>query len=160
MKGRRIRGVGNPWFAAPTGLDAWAAAFLTLGFSAFFLLVYGGASALSARIPWSCQGGWAFEGAIPFVPSAAALYLTVVPALALAPWILRSRGRLLPFAAALSAETALGGICFLLFPMVSSFPPRPVAALSGAGGLAFRLADFLNLERNELPSLHVAFAVT
>lgn len=95
-----------------------------------------------------------FERHLPFVPSTSLIYLTITPALLLAPFLLR-RERIAPLAIALSVETLVASACFLLFPQTTAFPPRIV---TGAARIPFALADALNLDYNTFPSLHVAFA--
>jgi membrane-associated phospholipid phosphatase len=105
----------------------------------------------SASLP-----AWAlpFERHLPFVPSLSLVYLTITPALLLAPLLL-PRERIAPLAIALSVETLVACTCFLLFPQTTAFPPRVV---TGWARIPFALADALNLDYNTFPSLHVAFA--
>lgn len=151
---------GNaPFLGLPRGLDAWAAAVLTAAFALLFAALYGGASLLTGLDPRRLDVALPFERAIPFVPAAAAVYLSGTVLLALAPFVLRRRRDLWALFCALAAETVAGAALFLALPVRGAFPERQVEE----GGLAaalFRFADDLNLERNELPSLHVALALT
>jgi len=133
-----------------------ALAILTLTFALTFAVLYGLASALSAFVPWRIPLAIPLDAALPFWPGAAVVYLTIVPVLMLAPLVLRDLGSLLPFFAALMLETSLGFAFFLLLP--ADAPAIPCA--DGACALLFHAADALNLDRNYLPSLHVAFAFT
>ncbi len=54
-------------------------------------------------------------------------------------------------------ETAVAAVCFMLLPVD---PPPIECCEPGIAGAVFHLADVMNLERNDLPSLHVAFAFT
>lgn len=139
----------------------WASLRLSLPlawlFFKFFFTVYGGASLL-ARLRDPGPGfHFSWEPGLPFVPSFAFVYLSVPLVLALAPFILRTWRGFMPFFVTLVAETLVAGVFFLLFPMDNAYPKR---VASGFGSAAFHLADRLNLEHNELPSLHIAFVVT
>jgi membrane-associated phospholipid phosphatase len=132
------------------------------GMSAVFLVVfatgYVGADWLSAFVPWRLHVDFAFERAIPFVPWLAFVYLSVDLLLLLAPFVLRTWRQLFPLFATLVAETAIAVVCFLLLPVETRFGTH--ATPPGVVGGAFQVADALNLERNFLPSLHVAYAWT
>lgn len=123
-------------------------------FAALFAVCYGGASWWTARYASLPAWDFAFERHVPFVPEAALIYLTITPALLLAPFIFKTRSELAPFAAALSLETIIATLFFLVFPQTTKFA-RPAV-----DSVAFRIADALNLQYNQFPSLHVAFAVS
>src|SRR5262245_4599345 len=126
-------------------------------FSKIFFSIYGGASLL-ARLRGAREAfHFDWELRLPFVPSIAVVYLSVPLLLLLAPFILRTWRSFTPFFLTLTAETLVGGLFFLLVPMAQGYPHREAY---GIGGAVFRLADRLNLDYNEFPSLHVAFAVT
>lgn len=146
------------FLALPRGLDAWAAGLCTAAFVLLFGLLYGGASLLSGAIPWRIGVALPVEAAIPFVPAAAAVYLMTLPFLALAPFVLRRRTELVPLTAALAAATAIAAVVFVALPAEPAWPARQAAG-AGAAGALFTLADTLNLERNELPSLHLALVL-
>ena len=128
-----------------------------LFFAALFAICYGGAAWWTARYTSLPAWDFAFEHRLPFVPGLSVIYLTITPALLLAPFFLRTRAELGTFAAALCIETVIATICFLLFPQSTAFV-RP--EVTGWARLPFTLADTVNLNYNEFPSLHVAFAVT
>lgn len=128
---------------------------LAAAFAVLFYVVYGGASWLSAFRDPPPAPHFAFESAIPFVPEMAWVYLSVPLALALTPFILRTKREIVPFFFTLTTELLVAGLCYLIYPVAPAWPARMA---SGAG--AFRLADALNLDYNELPSLHLAFAVS
>src|SRR6185295_15329917 len=126
-------------------------------FSKIFFSIYGGASLL-ARLRGAREAfHFDWEMRLPFVPSVAIVYLSVPLLLLLAPFILRTWRSFTPFFLTLTAETLVGGLFFLLLPMAQGYPQRQAY---GIGGAVFRLADRLNLDYNEFPSLHVAVAVT
>jgi membrane-associated phospholipid phosphatase len=126
-------------------------------FSKIFFSIYGGASLL-ARLRGAREAfHFDWEMRLPFVPSTAIVYLSVPLLLLLAPFILRTWRSFTPFFLTLTAETLVGGLFFLLLPMAQGYPHREAY---GIGGAVFRLADRLNLDYNEFPSLNVAFAVT
>ncbi|HEX4963516.1 MAG TPA: phosphatase PAP2 family protein [Thermoanaerobaculia bacterium] len=147
----------EPLFAWP----GWESLKLTVPlsylFSKIFFSIYGGASLLAGLRHVRPDFHFAWELRLPFIPWLAVVYLTV-PALLLAtPFILRTWRSFTPFFLALTAETLVGGIVFLALPMAQVYPAR---VASGVGGAIFHLADRLNLQYNEFPSLHIAFAVT
>ena len=143
--------------ALPARAEMANLAIVTAIFALTFLLCYGGASALSAYVPWRVPMALALDEQLPFIPGAAILYLTIAPMLLLAPFVLRSLASILPLFAALMLETVVGAVCFMLLPVD---PPAIDCCEPGIAGALFRVADVLNLERNDLPSLHVAFAFT
>jgi membrane-associated phospholipid phosphatase len=130
---------------------------LSLVFTALFIAVYGGASWLSAQRNPPPAPHFAFESAIPFVPAMAWIYLSVPLALVLTPLVLRTKREVLPFFFTLTAQLLAAGLCYLIYPVAPAWPPR-VADGPAAG--VFHLADLLNLDFNELPSLHLSFAAT
>ncbi|CAM3717329.1 inositol phosphorylceramide synthase [Corallococcus sp. ZKHCc1 1396] len=130
---------------------------LALGFTLFFLAVYGGASWVTGFYAGGLRVDLPFEQHIPFIPGWAAVYVSMDVLLLLSLFIFRTWRRMLPFALALCAETVLGALCFLVLPVEVAWPPR---AVTGGWTQVFHLADTMNLERNYLPSLHVAFACT
>ncbi|HKI06644.1 MAG TPA: phosphatase PAP2 family protein [Thermoanaerobaculia bacterium] len=126
-------------------------------FSKIFFSVYGGASLLAKLRGARPDFHFSWELKLPFVPSLAIVYLTVPLLLLLTPFILRTWKSFTPFFLTLTVETLIGGLFFLLLPMTQAYPERVV---SGFGSTLFHLADRLNLDYNEFPSLHIAFAVT
>ncbi|QRK09104.1 phosphatase PAP2 family protein [Archangium violaceum] len=130
---------------------------MAFGFALFFLVVYGGASAVTGFYTWGVRVDLPFERHIPFVPAWAAVYVSMDLLLLLSLLVFRTWREMAPFVLALCLETVLGAACFLLLPVEVAWPPREV---SGGWASVFFLADTMNLERNYLPSLHVAFACT
>jgi membrane-associated phospholipid phosphatase len=126
-------------------------------FALVFLVFYGGASVASGFMPYRIHVDFPFESKIPFVPAASWLYVSMDALLMLGPFVLRTPRQYMPLFLALCAETILSFPVFVLLPVETSFPSRVVHDAS-AGVFAF--ADTLNLERNFLPSLHVAFSFT
>jgi hypothetical protein len=148
----------EPFLAWPGGANLRITIPLCLSFLKLFSSVYGGASLLTAlRAAHPPQPYFPFELHVPFVPSMSAVYLTVPLALMLTPFILRTWRDITPFFLTLTAETLVAGLCFLLLPFAQAYPPR---IASGFWGGLFHFADALNLDYNEVPSLHVTFAVT
>jgi membrane-associated phospholipid phosphatase len=147
-----VRLVGLPPRAEVANL-----AMLTLAFALTFAVLYGLGSALSAYVPWRVPAALPLDARLPFRPQAAAIYLTIVPVLMLAPFVLRDLANLLPLFATLMLETVIAFCGFLLLPV----DPPPITCCEGAlTQTVFDFADAINLERNYLPSLHVAFACT
>ncbi len=126
-------------------------------FFKIFFSIYGGTSLLAELRGARESFHFAWELHLPFVPSLALVYLTVPLLLLLTPFILRTWRNSIPFFLTLTAETLVGGLFFLLLPRVQGYPAREAF---GFGETVFRFADRLNLNYNEFPSLHIAFAVT
>ncbi len=145
------------FFWLPPVAHLRTAVTLSVLVSAWFLLVYGGASALSAHVPWRIRVDLPWEATIPFVPWSAVPYLSMLVLLALAPFVIRRTRELALLAFALAAQTALAAVFFVALPVETTFPER---VADGGAAWFFLIADTLNLERNFLPSLHVAFAAT
>jgi PAP2 superfamily len=130
---------------------------LSVAFAAYFWIVYLTGNFVAAHAAVRRQVALPFESAIPFVPWAAVIYLTVTPLFCLAPFIFRTPERLLPLFVTMCVEVTVAGIVFCLFPVELSFPPHEVA---GAAGFLYRLAGDVALSYNCVPSLHVALALT
>ncbi|HEX5163260.1 MAG TPA: hypothetical protein VFV88_16165, partial [Steroidobacteraceae bacterium] len=95
-----------------------ANAFILAGvFALTFVLLYGGASILSAYVPWRVPMMLALDERLPLVPGAALVYLTIGPMLLAAPFVLRDLAAILPLFAALMLETAVAAVCFMLLPV-------------------------------------------
>jgi membrane-associated phospholipid phosphatase len=151
-------GMSRQAFAAIPPRSEWAnLALLTFTFAAWFGICYGGAAALVQFIPWRVPIELPLDAAMPLLPAASALYLTILPMMLLAPFVLRDQASLLPLFCAFMLETTVAAVIFLILPI----DDVPVACATDSPGCAiFRFADTLNLHHNNLPSLHVAFAWT
>ena len=57
--------------------DAALALTLSALFALLFAAVYGGANLLAGAVPWRVRPALAFEAAIPFLPAAATVYLSL-----------------------------------------------------------------------------------
>lgn len=143
--------------AWPARAQAANVFILAATFALTFALLYGGASVLSAYVPWRVPLTLPLDAQLPFVPAAAIVYLTITPMLLLAPFVLRDLASLLPLFTALMCETVFAAGCFMLLPAEA---PTTDCCEPGIVGTVFHIADVMNLERNDLPSLHVAFAFT
>ncbi|RKH25477.1 inositol phosphorylceramide synthase [Corallococcus praedator] len=144
-------------FGWPTSGELKRTGALACGFALFFLMVYGGASWVTGFYPGGLRVDLPFEQHIPFIPGWAAVYVSMDVLLLLSLFIFRTWRQMLPFALVLCAQTVVGALCFLVLPVEVAWPPR---AVTGDWTQVFHLADTMNLERNYLPSLHVAFACT
>jgi membrane-associated phospholipid phosphatase len=147
----------EPFLAWPGAANLRITVPLCLSFLKLFSSVYGTTSLLAALRAPHQDPAFPFELRLPFVPSMTAVYLTVPLALLLTPFILRTWRDITPFFLTLTVETLVAGLCFLLIPLAQAYPPRIV---SGFWGGVFHFADALNLDYNEVPSIHVTFAVT
>ncbi|MBN9686505.1 MULTISPECIES: phosphatase PAP2 family protein [unclassified Corallococcus] len=147
----------GPLFGWPERGELKRTGAMTCGFALFFLAVYGGASWVTGFYSGGLRVDLPFEQHIPFMPGWAAVYISMDVLLLLSLFIFRTWRQMLPFALALCAQTVLGALCFLVLPVEVAWPPR---AVTGIWASIFQAADTMNLERNYLPSLHVAFACT
>jgi hypothetical protein len=130
---------------------------LVIAFAMLFAVCYGGAAYLASTYASLPAWDFAFEHLLPFVPSLSIIYLTITPALLLAPLYFRTRSELAPLFFGLSLQTIIATIFFVAFPQKTAFV-RP--EVTGWARVPFELADAINLDFNEFPSLHVAFAVS
>jgi len=126
-------------------------------FAAYFWVVYWTGNFVAVHASRRFQVALPFEALIPFVPWTAAIYLTIMPLLWLAPFILRTPERLLPLFVTLCAEVTIAGVVFCIFPVELSFPTREVA---GFEGLLIEITRAITLQYNCVPSLHVAITLT
>ena len=134
------------------------AAFLTYGFllGVLWVLVYGGASWLTGLHDYRLRLGFAAEAAIPFVPAAAVIYLSLFPMIWLSLFILPTAEQIKQFAKALAWLYIISGIGFVFLPGAQPNPPPPI---DGWTRPVFEFADWINLDYNLCPSLHVGMAV-
>jgi membrane-associated phospholipid phosphatase len=145
----------NEWIRWPTK-DIWRAFLRSAGWlSVEWAVVYGGADWITSlhNYRFSLKTGLDFR--LPFVPSAAVVYLSLFPMLWLAPFIFNSPARLRAFAHTLGIVIAVSGISFLLLPIEAINIHMPERALP----VVFRFADWINLTYNDFPSLHVSMTV-
>jgi membrane-associated phospholipid phosphatase len=141
----------------PQGAALRGNLILSIAFAGYFWTVYGIGNFVAARAAERHHVALPFEQAIPFVPWAAVIYLTVTPLFCLAPFVFRTPERLLPLFVTMCVEVSIAGIIFCLFPVELSFPPHEVA---GAAAFFYTLASAVVLTYNCVPSLHVALALT
>ncbi|HEY1661067.1 MAG TPA: phosphatase PAP2 family protein [Verrucomicrobiae bacterium] len=131
---------------------AW---LLSLAGLLWFILVYGGADALTAHRSFRVRVNLNIELGIPFIPEAAIIYMSIYPLFLAAPFILRRRQEFVELAMTLNLTILTAGICFLLFPAQVAFPPPKNF---GIFPNLYHFADRLSLTYNLVPSLHVALS--
>lgn len=129
---------------------------LAVLFAVLFLLFYGTANLISAYTPWQIRPALPFESALPLLPAWSAVYLSMPLMLFWGVWRLEWAAQWRLFAVLL-AELLAACLCFVLLPVETAFVP---AEASGPWQALHQFAAALALERNHLPSLHMAFAVT
>ena len=128
-------------------------AFLAIAQTLWFVFIYGGADFLTARRTLRLRVHLELEEELPFVPAAVSIYMSIYILFWIAPFVLRIRRDLRALVVTHAVVTACAGICFLLFPAERDFAiPRDL----GVSADLFRFADWLNLDYNQVPSLHVA----
>jgi membrane-associated phospholipid phosphatase/phytoene/squalene synthetase len=143
--------------AWPQWQDLRITGALALGLVGLWLLVYGGASWITGFHGVRLAVAMDWESHVPFVPEAAAVYLSLNLMVLVPLFVFRRWEEVVPLLVVMVAETVMAGICFLLLP-VEGMAPRPEPP--GVAGAMFRVADALNLDHNYLPSLHVSYALT
>jgi membrane-associated phospholipid phosphatase len=124
--------------------------------AAVFLIVYGGADAVARLHAHRVDFYLPIDAAIPFVPWTTVIYSSLYLMFALVPFVLRRAQDVRTLARIMCLETAIAGLCFLAAPMADRPPPADL----GRAAAAFRVADWLNLDFNQFPSLHATFAFT
>ncbi|NJM84435.1 MAG: hypothetical protein HC844_20095 [Tabrizicola sp.] len=120
----------------------------------WFAALYGAADHVMRGTPGLPSVLTRWDAMLPFWPSFALFYLSVTPFLCLPLLIVPGRPALKVLALTLMAEIALGAVIFVTFPVAP--PPLP----AGPHPVLLRLADLINLDLNNLPSLHVALTAT
>jgi len=130
---------------------------LLLAQTLWFALIFDGADRLTALRTFRVAVHFEAELQLPLVPEMLVFYMSIYLLFLIAPFVLRTRAQLRALAVTLAAVTFCGGICFLLLPAELAYPPAPRDL--GKWSDLFRFADWLNLEHNLLPSLHVALSV-
>jgi membrane-associated phospholipid phosphatase len=132
--------------------------FLLLGalITAWWVLVYGGADAITGRHDWRIRVHFDAELAIPFVPASVLGYMALYPLFWAAPFVLHTGRELRALAWTLVTVIGVAGVCFVLLPVASAFGRTPdCGQWQGLVEFAQRIA----LTHNYLPSLHVALTV-
>lgn len=148
----------TPFLAWPGWKHLGYAALLSLANTAWFLLVYGGLDALTARRSFRVPVHFTAELHVPLVPAMTVFYMSLYLLFLMAPFVLRTRREFRAVIWTLAVVIACAGVGFLAFPAQLAFAPPQEAELGSWAGL-FHLADRLNLTYNLLPSLHVAMGV-
>lgn len=121
-----------------------------------WVVVYGGASWLTGLHRYRIDFGGNEESYIPFLPEMAVIYLSLFPMIWLSLFILPTPAEIKQFAVTLAWLFVVSGIGFLILP------GQTFASTKSAGGpiqLVYEFADWINLEHNYFPSLHVGMAV-
>jgi membrane-associated phospholipid phosphatase len=135
-------------------------AWVGLAGACWFALIYGGTDFVTSRRTVRVPIHFEAELQIPFVPLAVWVYMTMYALFLMAPFVLRSPRRLMALGATHAAIVLVAGIGFLLVPAELVYPPTMGFPDRGATDALYRLADWLNLDYNLLPSLHVALSVS
>jgi membrane-associated phospholipid phosphatase len=124
------------------------------------VILFVGSDLLSAWVPWRIRVDFPGEASWPFFPVWSWVYVSGTVVLLTAPFLLADGRALGGLFASLTVALFGSAIVFLLLPVEPGFAPRVLpAGTSPATALCFHLVDALNLERNSLPSLHVAFSI-
>ncbi len=157
MLGRGAAETRSRLFAWPAWQDLRITGALALGFMGFWIVMYGGANWMTGLHDLRFAVAMDWESQVPFVPGAAAVYLSLNLLVLLPVFVFRRWQEAVPLLVVMVAETLVAAFCFLLVPVEG---PPVQSDPRGFAGALFRLADALNLEHNYLPSLHVSYALT
>jgi membrane-associated phospholipid phosphatase len=146
----------HPVFAWP----GWPHIRLTLWYalltSALFAVVFGGADAFTRLHAHRVDLTISFDSLVPFVPAATVIYSSLYPLFWIAPFVLRTAREMKELARVIAWEVMIAAPFFIVLPM----PERATPDDPGPFPAAFRIADAINLEHNQFPSLHATFAFT
>ena len=123
-----------------------------IALSAWFVLVYGGASALAGRRAHVESWSYAWERHIPFVPILIVPYMSIDLFFFAAPFLCRTRAERRVLAKRLVFGIAVAGLFFVFLPFRYA-GDRPMA--DGPLGPIFRLLHGFDAPFNMLPSLHI-----
>ena len=146
---------GEPLLGWPGRKHLRYAVLLSLAGSLWFVLVYGGANALTAHRAFRVRVHFDAELDIPFIPEMTVIYMSIYGLFLAAPFILRRRQEFFALAMTLNLVILIAGIGFLFFPAQVAFPaPKEFGAFPNL----YHFADRLSLAYNLMPSLHVALS--
>jgi len=151
-----MRGHSRSFWHCPGWPNLRFAVMLGLAQAALFAVVYGGADWVTHQHSYRARVHLDADLAMPMVPGMALLYLSLIPLLWLAPFVLRSRRELLAYVMALAAATVAASVFFLAVPAADAFAPPDDETL-GYFLPVYRVASALAGRHNYLPSLHVTF---
>lgn len=124
----------------------------------WFCFVYFGANWITTLHERRVRLHLDWELGIPFFPAFVVPYMSIYALFALAPFILRERAELLSLTRAVNVIIGVAGAVFLLIPAQLAWP-APNEAELGPWKQLFNFADWINLDYNLAPSLHVALSV-
>ena len=129
--------------------------FLSGIFAAIFALIYWTGDLLYSSATNPADLSLAADALFPFVPQAALIYLTISPLLLIAPFLMKTPDHMLPLGITLLFELLVALAIFYALPVL---PPQLISSQST--GWLWWLADTVNLDGNNFPSLHVALSVS
>jgi membrane-associated phospholipid phosphatase len=152
----RARHVTRPVFAWP----GWPHILQTLRYAsitaALFAVIFGGADAFARLHAHRVDLTTPVDSIVPFVPAATVIYSSLYAMFWILPFVLSTEREIKGLARVIAWEIVIAAPFFLALPM----PERTMPADLGSFPLAFRIADAINLQHNQFPSLHAAFALT
>ena len=130
--------------------------WVALAVTAVFVVVFGGADAVARLHSFRVDLSTPIDRRMPFVPETTVIYSSLYAMFGIAPFVLRTIAEVRMLARILVYEIVIAAPFFLALPMPESVPRGELGAFAGA----FRLADQINLDHNQFPSLHATFAFT
>src|SRR5258705_11399007 len=130
--GARMSGNSEPFLAWPGWKHLRFAGIVSFTGTILFLCVFGGCDAITAHRTFRVRVHFDSELAIPFVPEAVLVYMSIYLLFVAGPFVLRGRKEFLALALALDLAIVVSGVCFLLFPAQLAFPaPDRLGAFPG-----------------------------
>jgi membrane-associated phospholipid phosphatase len=124
--------------------------------TALFVVVFGGADAISRLHGHRVDLSTSADAVIPFVPETTLIYSSLYLMFWLVPFVLRTEHEVRTLARVIAWEVLIAAPFFIVLPMDELVIPADLGRFAGA----FRAADLINLRHNLFPSLHAAFAMT
>jgi membrane-associated phospholipid phosphatase len=125
--------------------------------TAWFAAVFFGAEWVTSLHGWRVAIDFEWERGIPFWPWMAVVYLSIFPLMWCAPLLIEAPRNIRSMALSLCAVIGAAGIGFLICPATLNY--GPTGAMVAPWESLYQLSDWMNLDHNLVPSLHVALAV-
>lgn len=152
--------IGDRFWGWPDRRTLRTFVWVGLAGACWFVVIFGGAEFVTSRRTLRIPIHFEAEPHIPFVPAAVWVYMSMYALFLMAPFVLRSPRTLVALGATHAAIVLVAGVGFLLVPAELAYPSTTGLPDRGATAALYRFADWLNLDYNLLPSLHVGLSVS
>jgi fatty acid desaturase len=141
-----------------TNLQISISIALSLVVAIVFMVAYGGAALLYPQLQPGLDLSTWMDDSIPFIPSFAAIYLTVPLLMMMVPFFNKSPADLLPVATGAVVQIVLASLFFIAMPLMPML--RPTVEISSLNLQLLKAAEFISMQGNYFPSLHVSLSIT